>query len=227
MKATPGTFYALPKLHKLSHLISTNTNRHMTDGNLINTAQQIDKANCLHIRPPYKPIVSSKRTLTEHISGYVDSILQPLLHNIPSLITDTNDFLIKLNNIYHLITPESTMITIDENSLYTNIRHTDGVNACRSFPNRHTTDPALINDIPILIDFILTRNLFKFNNDRYLQIKGTAMGTIMAPAYANIFMDAIETSFISSSPLKPSIYFRYIDDIFLIWPHGNDSVTTF
>ena len=116
-----------------------------------------------------------------------------LLHNIPSLITDTNDFLRKLNDINHLINPESTMITMDVNSLYTNIPHTDGINACRSFLNRHTTDTALINDIPILIDFILTHNLFKFNNDHYLQIKGTAMGTKLAPAYANIYMDAIET----------------------------------
>ena len=93
VKATPGTFYALQKLHKLSHLISTKTNRHTTDDNLINTKHLIDKATNLNIRPPYRTIVSSKRTLTEHISGYVDSILQPLLHNIPSLITDTNDFL--------------------------------------------------------------------------------------------------------------------------------------
>ena len=64
VKATPGTFYALPKLHKLSHLISTNTKGHITDGNLINTAQLIDKANSLNIRPPYRPIVSSKRKLT-------------------------------------------------------------------------------------------------------------------------------------------------------------------
>ena len=199
VKATPGTFYTLPRLHKLSYLISTNTNIHMTDGNLINTAQLIDKANCLNIRPPYRPIVSSKRTISEHISGYVDSILQPLLHKIPTLMTDTNDFLRKLNDINHLITPESTMITMDVNSLDTNIRHKDGINACSSFRNRHITDPALINDIPILIDFILTHNLLKFNNDHYLQIKGTAMGTKMAPAYANISMDPIEKSFLSSS----------------------------
>ena len=119
------------------------------------------------------------------------------------------------------------MITMDVNSVYTNIPHTDGINACRSFINRHTTDPALINDNPILIDFILAHNLFKFNNDHYLQIKGTAMDTKMAPAYANIYMYAIETSFFASSPLKLSIYYRYIDDIFLIWPHGNDSLTHF
>ena len=158
------------------------------------TCLKIIKAICI-------PIVSSKGTLAYHISGNVDSILQPLLHNMPSLLTDTNDFHIKLNYINHHITPESTMITMDVNTLHTNILHTNSINTCRSFLNRHTTDPALINDIPIFIDFILTHNLLKFNNDHYLQIKGTAMGTKMALANANIFMDAIETSFFQH-PLK-------------------------
>ena len=222
MKATPGTFYAIPKLHKLSHLISTKTNRHTTDGNLINTTQLIDKATNIEIRPPYRHIIASKRTLREHISGYVDSILQPLQHNIPSLVTDTNDLLRKLNDINHLITPESIMITMDVNSLYTNIPHTDGINACRSFPNRPTNDPARINDIKILIHSSLTHNLFKFNNDHYLQINGTSMGTKMAPACANISMDAIETSLLSAYPLRPCIYYRKNDDFIHTWPHDND-----
>ena len=49
VKATPGTFYAIPKLQNLSHLTSTNSNRHMTDGNLVNTTQLIDKATQLNI----------------------------------------------------------------------------------------------------------------------------------------------------------------------------------
>ena len=115
------------------------------------------------------------------------------------------------------------MIIMDVNSLYTNIPHTDGIYACRSFLNRHNADPAVINDIPILINFILTHNLIKFNNNHYIQIKCTEMGTKMAPAYANIYVDAIDNSFLSASLLKPSIYFRYIDEIFVIWPNGNDS----
>ena len=106
---------------------------------------------------------------------------------MPTLTTDTNDILRKRNDFNHLITPESIMITMDVNSLFTNIPHTDGINACRSFFNRHTTDPALINDIPILIDFFLTHNLFKFNNDHYLQIKATASALLhrhmMVPCY--------------------------------------------
>ena len=33
---------------------------------------------------------------------------------------------------------------------------------------------------------------FSFNNEHYLQLKGTAMGTCMAPSYTNIFMDNLE-----------------------------------
>ena len=93
VEATPGTYYALPKLHKLSHLISTRAITLTTDDNLAITTQLINKANNLSIRPPYRAIVSSKRTLTEHNSGYVESIFQSLLNDVPSLIADTNDFL--------------------------------------------------------------------------------------------------------------------------------------
>ena len=51
VKATPGTSYALPKLHKHSHLISTKANAHTTDDNIISTTQLIDKATNLNIRP--------------------------------------------------------------------------------------------------------------------------------------------------------------------------------
>ena len=40
-------------------------------------------------------------------------------------------------------------------------------------------------------------------------------------------MVSIETSLLSSSPLRPSINYRYIDDILPIWPHCNDSLTHF
>ena len=117
---------------------------------------------------------------------------------------------------------------MDVNSLYTSIPHTKGINACRSFVNWHLTDPVLVNDIPILIDFILKHSLFKFNNYHYLQIRGTFMGTKMGAATsANIFMDSIETLFLSASTLIPGIYCCYMYDIFLISPHGNDTSTHF
>ena len=98
------------------------------------------------------------------------------MDKIPSFLKDTTGFLCKLNDITHLVTPDSLLVKMDVNSLYTNIPHSDGVEACRSFLTMNTIDQALINDIPTLVDFILKHNLFVFDDEQYLQINGTAMG---------------------------------------------------
>ena len=74
--------------------------------------------------------------------------------------------------------------------------------------------------------FVL-ENYFKFNGDVKKQISGTAIGTKFAPPYACIFMDDLETKFLQSQSLQPLVWFRYIDDIFFIWTHGNDKLEKF
>ena len=49
----------------------------------------------------------------------------PFLHNIGGLTTDSDDFHRKRNDIIHLVAPESFILTMDDNSLYANIPHTD------------------------------------------------------------------------------------------------------
>ena len=53
------------------------------------------------------------------------------------------------------------------------------------------------------------------------------MGTKMAPSYANIFMGQFEKKMLASFPHKPLVYFRYIDDIFMIWTEGEDTLNQF
>ena len=56
---------------------------------------------------------------------------------------------------------------------------------------------------------------------------GTAMGSAMAPAYASIFMGKFENDFLNSQLLKPTVWFRFIDDIFLIWDHSYEELIEF
>ena len=56
-------------------LMSTKYNHSHLNKSLKYTEQITLVANWLEIRPPVRPIVSHKGTLTEHIGGYVDSIL--------------------------------------------------------------------------------------------------------------------------------------------------------
>ena len=53
------------------------------------------------------------------------------------------------------------------------------------------------------------------------------MGTRMAPAYANLFMGDLERKLLAQSPLKPFIWWRYIDDIFMVWTHGEEKLNEF
>ena len=53
------------------------------------------------------------------------------------------------------------------------------------------------------------------------------MGTKMAPSYANLFMGVLEQQMLASYKHKPLLYCRYIDDIFIIWTDGEDSLNDF
>ena len=74
---------------------------------------------------------------------------------------------------------------------------------------------------------ILGMNNFSFNGQHFLQTHGTAMGTRMTPSYANLFMGNFEQLAIENAPLKPFVWWRYIDDIFMIWTEGEDNLKTF
>jgi hypothetical protein len=53
------------------------------------------------------------------------------------------------------------------------------------------------------------------------------MGTKVAPSLANIFMADFEEKWVYTYNPKPTIWLRYIDDIFMIWEHGSDSLQDF
>ena len=45
--------------------------------------------------------------------------------------------------------------------------------------------------------------------------------------YAGIFMWNLEKYMLDNSTVKPFLHLRYIDDIFAIWPHGEDILEQF
>ena len=70
-------------------------------------------------------------------------------------------------------------------------------------------------------------NNFVFNGEHFIQQHGTAMGTRMAPAFVNLFMGEFERKGLEGYVDKPFLWFRYIDDIFMVWTHGNEKLDSF
>ena len=53
--------------------------------------------------------------------------------------------------------------------------------------------------------FVLKSSYFEFNSKVEQQILGTVIGTKLAPPYACIFMDEVETSFLETQEMKPLV----------------------
>ena len=110
-------FYLLPKVHKPGNL-----GRH---------------------------IISSNGSPTKHISLFVDSFLKPLVPRISSYmymyIHDTPDFLRRILGIQHQVPSTAIIGTFDVSSLYTNIPHDEGIDACSKnlAESGHTSPPSL------------------------------------------------------------------------------------
>ncbi|XP_048575670.1 uncharacterized protein LOC125557291 [Nematostella vectensis] len=192
--------------------VTTYINRMHTDG-IINQdtksylTPKDSKSGRFYILPkihkhgnPGRPIISSNSHPTERISEFVDYYLQPLVSKLPSYVKDTNHFLNILLTLSNLPT-DSLLVTLDVSSLYTNIPHNDGINACHHFLRTCNTNPIPAGTICDLIRMILQMNNFSFNDKHYLQKHGTAMGTRMAPSFACLFLGLFETNALRDAPL--------------------------
>ena len=89
--------------------------------------------------------------------------------------------------------------------------------------------PEITQSVIDILSLILNKNTFMFNNEHFLQIHGTAMGSPMAPTYANIFMAILERKLLNGAPqgLIPIEWIRFIDDIFAIWTHAIEKLQKF
>ncbi|XP_053380089.1 uncharacterized protein LOC128548727 [Mercenaria mercenaria] len=56
---------------------------------------------------------------------------------------------------------------------------------------------------------------------------GTAMGSSMAPSYASLFMGKFEQDFLRNRDLQPTLWLRFLDDIFMVWDHSLEELELF
>ena len=119
---------------------------------------------------------------------------------------------------------------MDVTSLYTNIPQNEGIEiVCKAYEVNFYKDnpPIPTHYLREMLRLILKENSFQFNGKHYLQTHGTAMGTKTAVSFANIFMAHIETTILSRTVFKPTVWKRYIDDIFSLWDISKPDIEAF
>ena len=177
--------------------------------------------------PVGRPIVSGCDGPTEKLSSFVDKLLQPIAQQQKSYLKDTTDFVNFIENTK--VPAEVILVSMDVTSLYTNIPQEEGIDTvCRAYEIFYRNEPPIPTQLlKRALRLILQENSFQFNGKNYLQTHGTAMGTKMAVAFSNIFMNKVETEILSQSLFKPLVWKRYIDDIFSLWTTNRDRIEHF
>ena len=108
------------------------------------------------------------------------------------------------------------MCTIDVVALYSSISHNEGLGVLRKALDSRADRSVSTDSLMDLAEVVLTNNMFEFNGRFYHQIRGTAIGTKCAPPYSILFLADLEEELLHSYDFKPSVWWRYIDDVFFL-----------
>ena len=108
--------------------------------------------------------------------------------------------------------------------LYQNTLPDEGLIALRKSLEPKEDKTISTDSLMDLAECVLKNNIFELNLSFFKQLTGTAIEIKMAPRCAIIFMgDWKNGSYkLQFSTISPLVWCRYIDDIFLLWQHGEE-----
>nr|XP_060632240.1 uncharacterized protein LOC132775540 [Anolis sagrei ordinatus] len=165
---------------------------------------------------PLRPIVSAIGSPTYDLAKFLAAQLQSHIGLTTHYIKDSAHFIEKISNLK--LNTNDKLISFDVVSLFTMVPVADTM--------------ALINqrfpeDITALFHHCLTTSYFQWDNEFYEQKDGVAMGSPLSPVIANFYMEHFEKQALGTATKKPTIWFRYVDDTFTIWSHGEGELNRF
>ena len=173
-----------------------------------------------------RPVISNSGYYTENISSFLDHHLQPLAQAVKYYIKDTNEFLKKLRSLPKL--PDCIILcAMDVVELYPNIPHEEGLSALRKRLDTRKEKYVSTDTIIDLAEVVLKNNIFTFGKKTLKQKRGTAIGTKFAIPYSILFMAELEEKIIKESEYEAYLWWRYVDDIFFLWGHGENKLKSF
>ncbi|CAH2301995.1 Hypothetical predicted protein [Pelobates cultripes] len=151
------------------------------------------------------------RTQESAVTRYVKTLKYEIFQRI-------QDFLNKIKDC-KLADSQYIFATADVKNLYTVIPHTKGIEAMRTLLSKSEVYEG--PPVEFLLEGLfltLSNNYFRFEKNFYIQETGTAMGSAIAPTYANSFMFAYEnTHILCKYQEQLTSYHRFVDDIFILW----------
>ena len=170
---------------------------------------------------PLRPIISQTPSVTYSTAKKLNDLISPYIPAAFSL-RSTNEFL----DIIRTTRPSNILASMDVESLFTNVPVDDTIDLiCKKIYQRDQSNFKIPEQSLRLLLQICTKEapFHAPDGKLYQQIDGIAMGSPLGPLFANFYMGCLEEEVFSNNPhLKPHIYTRYIDDIFISTQNENN-----
>ena len=116
---------------------------------------------------------------------------------------------------------------MDVFGLYPNIPHDEGLPALRKRLNERDKKGVSTDTLVEFVELVLKNNIFNFNKKSLKQKRGTAIGAKFALPYSILFVPELEEKILEIVDNNPYLWWRYRDDIFFIWEHGEEKLRNF
>lgn len=165
---------------------------------------------------PIRPIVNTIDGPTYHLAKYLAKKRKPLLGNTSSFVKVSNHF---INEIKHIkLEQNDILVSFNVKYFYTNIPIGEAMKVIHKIIDPNTAK---------LVEVFSRSTFFSYKDDIYEQTCSVAMGSPLSSIITNLLMEYFETKAIESSPLKPKLWKRYVDETYIIWPHEKDKLDIF
>ena len=110
-------------------------------------------------------------------------------------------------------------MSFDVNSLFTKVPIEETLTFLeRKLPTLDLDLPISVDEFIKLIRVCVNDSVFSFGSDFYRQKFGCAMGSSLSPVLAGVFMEFFESELLPTILDHPLPWFRYVDDVFSVWP---------
>ena len=181
---------------------------------------KVHKPNC-----PLRPVVSMINTAEYNLAKYLDTFIKPNLPNT-YLLSSTSQFVNIINDFK--FNHDDNLISFDVESLFTNVPVVETIDIISEYVYSASSKsvPPFSPDVFKRLLVLATSGIFMYNNKFYRQIDGVTMGSPLGPSFANFFLAHLEKNWLDHA-LKPSLYLRYVDDIFCVFNSSTDFNTFF
>ena len=162
---------------------------------------------------PLRPIVSFVNSPTYNLSKFLSRVLSSLLKNNYS-VRNSREFVECIKN--YSVKENECLVSFDVVSLFTPVPVDKALALVLEFLASDDSLPSRtrlsISDIKQGLQICLDSTVFSYKKSFFKQTLGTPMGSCISPIIANLYMEHIEHTAITTFHTPPNLWLRYVEE---------------